>query len=91
MDYQTKKRNDWTCYCNRRMKNNEDPLFKHLPNLLKIKNKLNHRKYPNPHKIIDFNFKSGGKVAKMDKEKKRPTAGKIKMKTYGKMDTWTSL
>ena len=91
MNYVSKRKNEWTCYCNRKFRNNEDPILKTIPKLKKVKEKLNHRKYPNPNKIIDFNFKSGSKVATMDKDKKPPKSGKIKMKTYGKMDTWTNL
>ena len=93
MDYQNKrdKMADWTCYCNRRFKDGEDPIFKTHKNLKKVKESQNYRKYPKPEKIIDFNFKAGSKVAMMDKEKKPAKAGKIKMKTYGHLDSWTSL
>jgi len=93
MDYQNKrdKMMDWTCYCNRRFKDGEDPIFKSFKSLKKIKQGLNYRKYQDPKKIIDFSFKYGKKVAMGDKEKKPPKAGKIKMKTYGHMDSWTKL
>tara|TARA_R110002012_G_scaffold85795_1_gene213772 strand:- start:11817 stop:12092 length:276 start_codon:yes stop_codon:yes gene_type:complete len=91
MDKKLKRNIKHTCWCNRRFKNNEDPIFKKVKSLIKIKEKQTHRKYPNPQKIIDFNFKPGQKIQMMDKEKKPPKAGKIKMKTYGKMDTWTNL
>tara|TARA_R110000803_G_scaffold77315_2_gene142155 strand:+ start:1417 stop:1698 length:282 start_codon:yes stop_codon:yes gene_type:complete len=93
MDYQNKrdKMKDWTCYCDRRFKDGEDPIFKLIKKLGKIKEGQTHRKYSKPEKIIDFNFKHGKKVAVMDKEKKPPTAGKMKMKTYGNMDAWTKL
>tara|TARA_R110002167_G_scaffold25338_6_gene88081 strand:+ start:393 stop:677 length:285 start_codon:yes stop_codon:yes gene_type:complete len=94
MDYQNKrdKMVDWTCYCNRQFKEGEDPIYKSFKNLKKLKDDKNYRKYPKQEKIIDFNFKFGGKVAKMDKEKKPPKlTGKMKMKTYGHMDSWTKL
>tara|TARA_R110002072_G_scaffold253987_1_gene412873 strand:+ start:13081 stop:13356 length:276 start_codon:yes stop_codon:yes gene_type:complete len=91
MDKKILRNKRHTCFCNRRFKNNEDPIFKKVKALKKIKEKQTHRKYPKPDKILDFNFKPGSKVAVMDKEKKPPKSGKLKMKTYGKMDTWTNL
>lgn len=93
MDYENKpnKVGDYTCYCNRRFKDGEDPIYKQFKHLKKVKEKTNYRKYPTPEKIIDFNFKHGGKVAKGDKEKKPPKSGKIKMKSYAQLDSWTKL
>tara|TARA_R110000822_G_scaffold104407_3_gene231352 strand:- start:1057 stop:1305 length:249 start_codon:yes stop_codon:yes gene_type:complete len=63
-------------------KDGGDYIFKKFTKLEKIKKGKNYKSYPNPEKIIDFNFKAGGKVETMDKEKKPPKSGKIKMKTY---------
>ena len=99
MDYKPKKehrldRGNSTCFCNRKFKDGEDPIY----NMKKIGKKLkakkegqNYRKYPNPAKIIDFKFKAGQKVEMGEKEKKPPKSGKIKMKTYGNMDWNTRL
>ena len=87
----SKRESQHTCWCKRRFKNNEDPVFKTFKNLLKIKEKQTHRKYPKPSKIIDFNFKPGQKIQVMDKVKKPPKPSKFKMKTYGKMDNYTNL
>ena len=93
MDYQNKQSKipNYTCFCERKYKEGEDPIYKMKPQLKKVKEKINYRKYPSPEKIIDFNFKAGGDVAMGDKEKKPPKSGKIKMKTYGEMDAWTKL
>tara|TARA_R110000851_G_scaffold50338_2_gene120278 strand:- start:8452 stop:8751 length:300 start_codon:yes stop_codon:yes gene_type:complete len=99
MDYKPKKehrldRGGDTCFCKRKFKDGEDPIY----NMKKIGKKLkqkkdgkNYRKYPAPAKIIDFDFKPGQKVKMGAKEKKPPTSGKIKMKTYGNMDWQTKL
>ena len=99
MDYKPKKehrldRGSDTCFCKRKFKDGEDPIY----NMKKIGKKLkqkkegaNYRKYPAPAKIIDFDFKAGEKVKMGAKEKKPPTSGKIKMKTYGNMDWNTRL
>ncbi len=91
MDYENKKEKlpAYTCFCNRKFKEGEDPIYKQFKTLKDIKQKNNYRKYPKTEKIIDFKFKQGKKVSMMDKEKKPPTSGKLKMKTYGNMD-WTT-
>ena len=83
-----------TCFCKRKFKDGQDPIY----NMKKIGKKLkqkkdgqNYRKYPAPAKIIDFDFKPGQKVKMGAKEKKPPSSGKIKMKTYGNMDWNTRL
>ena len=58
-------------------------IFKQFKKLKDLKEKKNYRKYPNPEKIIDFNFIHGQPVAVADKEKKPPRPSKIKMKHYG--------
>tara|TARA_R110000764_G_scaffold211161_2_gene297238 strand:- start:1740 stop:2021 length:282 start_codon:yes stop_codon:yes gene_type:complete len=93
MDYENKshKLPKHTCFCNRQFKDGQDPIYTQFKNLKKVKEKINHRKYPNQHKIIDFGFKFGKKVAMGDKEKKPPKHGKIKMKSYAELDSWTKL
>tara|TARA_R100000951_G_scaffold116365_1_gene127841 strand:+ start:2212 stop:2475 length:264 start_codon:yes stop_codon:yes gene_type:complete len=59
-----------------------DYIFQKFKKLQKVKHGKNYKNFPDPEKIIDFNFKAGGKVAVMKKEKKPPKSGKIKMKTY---------
>lgn len=93
MDYENKQHKlmDYTCFCNRRFMDGEDPIYKQFKHLKKVKEKQNYRKYPKESKILDLNFKFGKKVAKGDKERKPPKSGKIKMKTYGELDAWTKL
>jgi len=99
MDYKPKKeqrldRGVASCFCQRKFRDGEDPIY----NMKKIGKKLkqkkdgqNYRKYPAPAKIIDFDFKPGQKVKMGAKEKKPPSSGKIKMKTYGNLDWQTKL
>ena len=78
----------YTCLCERKFKEGEDPIFRQFKVLKELKEKKNYRKYPAPEKIIDFNFEAGKDIAVMDKEKKPPKSGKIKMKHYGG-EGWT--
>ena len=69
-----------------KFKEGSDPLYHMSPKLKKVKDKENYRSYPKTEDIIDFDFKPGGEVKTMKKEKKPPKHGKIKMKTYGHSD-----
>ena len=93
MDYENKthKVAEYTCFCNRQFKEGKDPIFTQFKHLKVLKEKANYRKYPKAEKIIDFKFKHGNPVAKGDKEKKPPKSGKIKMKSYAQLDSWTRL
>ena len=89
----TKLKNSKSCscglFCRCDFKEGNDPIMKTLESVKRAKEKNKYKKYPAPAKIIDFNFKFGGKVEKMKPEPKPPQSGKIKMKSYGTEGKYT--